>query len=272
MSFPQLPSRLRLVFRITVISAAMGAAYSQIYVAQNHDPFFAAYGMMRGSLVGMVIGGLLSSFEVFFMWGPAGAPLRHAPFAVHVAVKTLIYLIVILFGLSLGGWALPSPGERGIEGADVLFSLAASFVFVFMLDVNRLLGQNVLLNFVTGRYHKPRLEDRIFLFIDMEGSTGLAERLGPLAFHRLLNRFVTDLTEPIVAAGGEIYSYVGDEADRDLEARAGNRSRPAAWRPVSTLSTSSRERRPNTGANSAPPSISAPGSIAVPWSPARWGR
>jgi adenylate cyclase len=45
----------------------------------------------------------------------------------------------------------------------------------------------------------------------MEGSTGLAERLGPLAFHRLLNRFVTDLSDPIVAAHGEIYSYVGDE-------------------------------------------------------------
>jgi adenylate cyclase len=45
----------------------------------------------------------------------------------------------------------------------------------------------------------------------MVGSTGLAERLGPLAFHGLLNRFVLDLTEPIVAAHGEIYSYVGDE-------------------------------------------------------------
>ena len=211
MSFPQLPSQLRLVFRLTVISATIGAAYSQLHVVQNRAAFFAAYGMLRGAMIGMVIGSLLSSFEVFVMWGTVGAPLRRAPFAVHVAVKTLIYLIVILFALSLGRWVLPAPGERGIEGADVLFSLAASFVFVFMLDVNRLLGQNVLLNFVTGRYHKPRLEDRIFLFIDMEGSTGLAERLGPLAFHRLLDRFVTDLTEPIVAAGGEIYSYVGDE-------------------------------------------------------------
>ena len=113
--------------------------------------------------------------------------------------------------LKLGAWAFPAPGETGIEARDVLFSLAASFVVVFLLDVNRLLGQNVLFNFVTGRYYRPRLEERILLFIDMEGSTGLAERLGPLAFHRLLNRFVFDLTEPIVSARGEIYSYVGDE-------------------------------------------------------------
>jgi adenylate cyclase len=93
----------------------------------------------------------------------------------------------------------------------VLFGLAVSFVFVFMLDVNSLLGQNVLLNFITGRYYAPRLESRVFLFIDMEGSTGLAERLGPLAFHRLVNQFVNDLTQPIVAARGEIHRYVGDE-------------------------------------------------------------
>ena len=105
----------------------------------------------------------------------------------------------------------PSPGERGIESVDVLFSLAAAFVFAFIQDVNSLLGQNVLINFITGRYYAPRLESRVFLFIDMEGSTGLAERLGPLAFHRLLNRFVLDLTQPIVAARGEIHRYVGDE-------------------------------------------------------------
>ena len=96
-----------------------------------------------------------------------------------MTIKTLVYLAVILFALTLGAWALPFPGELGVRRQDVLFSLAASFVFVFMFAVNKLLGQNVLLNFVTGRYHKPRLEERILLFIDMEGSTGLAERLGP---------------------------------------------------------------------------------------------
>ena len=128
-----------------------------------------------------------------------------------MAVRTGIYLIVILLALKVGVWAFPSPGERGIESPDVLFSLAAAFVFAFIQDVNSLLGQNVLLNFITGRYYAPRVESRVFLFLDMEGSTGLAERLGPLAFHRLLNRFVLDLTQPIVAARGEIHRYVGDE-------------------------------------------------------------
>ena len=97
------------------------------------------------------------------------------------------------------------------QSRDVVFSLIAAFVVVFIFDISRLLGQNVLLNFITGRYHEPRLEERVFLFIDMEGSTGFAERIGPLAFHRLVSRFVDNLTEPIVAAQGEIHRYIGDE-------------------------------------------------------------
>ncbi len=211
MPSPQFPSQIRLVLKLTAISAVLGAAYSQTHVMQDNGPLLALYGMARGAVTGVVIGGALSSLEVLGLNGPLGSSLRLAPFPVHVAIKTVLYLAVVLFGLEVGGSAFPAPGETGIESGDVLFSLAAAFVFVFMLDVNGLLGQNVLLNFVTGRYYRPRLEERVFLFVDMENSTGLAERLGPLAFHRLINRFVTDLTDPIVAARGEIYSYVGDE-------------------------------------------------------------
>ena len=69
----------------------------------------------------------------------------------------------------------------------------------------------MLRNFITGYYHRPRLEQRVFLFIDIEGSTALAERLGEFAFHHLINGFVIDMPEPIVAAYSEIHRYVGDE-------------------------------------------------------------
>jgi adenylate cyclase len=211
MIISRLPAPTRLVLWATALGALIGGVYGQIRVAESGQPFFASYGVPRGVMTGAVIAGALSSLEAFVLSQPMAAPLRRAPFAAHVAVKTFIYLAVVLLGLKVGATVMPSPGDPGVEGEDVLVSLAAAFVFVFMIDVNTLLGQNVLLSFVTGRYYLPRLETRAFLFIDMEGSTGLAERLGPLVFHRLLNRFVNDLSEPIVAAGGEIYSYVGDE-------------------------------------------------------------
>jgi adenylate cyclase len=211
MPFLELPTRFQLILRFTVIAALVGAVYSEMHVAEARASWLAVFGVPRGLMTGAVIACILSSVQVFILTGPLGAAYRSAPFPVHVAIKTGIYLVVILFGLALGAWVFPAPSEPGIERRDVLFSLAIAFVFAFMYEVNSLLGQNVLTNFITGRYHKPRLESRVFLFLDMEGSTGSAERLGPLAFHRLLNRFVLDLTEPIVAAHGEIHSYVGDE-------------------------------------------------------------
>ena len=211
MMFPRLSGPLRVIFWSTVAAAAIGATYAGMQVWQRAGQALDLYVMARGAVTGALIGAILTTFNAFVLNAPLSAPLRRAPFAVHVAIKTLVYLGVILFALRLGHDLFPPRGENGSEGGDVLFSLAAAFVFVFILDVNSLLGQNVLLNFITGRYYAPRLESRVFLLIDMEGSTGLAERLGPLAFHRLVKRFVDDLTQPIVAARGEIHRYIGDE-------------------------------------------------------------
>jgi adenylate cyclase len=208
---PYLSSRCRLILWFTLISAVIGGLYSHFHAIMDGSLLFTLDGVPRGVITATVIASVLTSLEVFVMTEPLGEPLRRASFPVHVAVKTVIYLIIILLALALGAALFPAPNEQGIELRDVLFSLAASFVFNFMFDINRLLGQNVLLNFITGRYHQPGLEERVFLFVDMEGSTGFAERLGALAFHRLLNRFVIDLTGPIVATRGQIYSYVGDE-------------------------------------------------------------
>ena len=258
MTFPRLQGPLRIILLATVVAAAMGAAYSEMQVIEARRPGVGA--LRRGARPADRHGDFQHSDLVRNLrpGGPIGAPLRRAPFAVHVAVKSGVYLVVILFGLALGA-RFPGAGRTRHSRQDVLFSLAASFVFAFMYDVNSLLGQNVLLNFVTGRYHRPRLEARVFLFIDMEGSTGLAERLGPLAFHRLLNRFVVDLTEPIVAARGEIHSYVGDELIATWKLEEGIADGPLRRGLLRRHRTGWRGSRPNTAANSAPPSISAPG-------------
>ncbi len=62
-----------------------------------------------------------------------------------------------------------------------------------------------------GRYHRPRSEERFFLFVDIVGSTALAERIGPAAVHRFLDRVFRLASDPIDDYGGEIYQYVGDE-------------------------------------------------------------
>ncbi len=209
----RLPQPIRERLWVTLVGAVVGAAYAHMMAVSDGCPLLGLGGLPRGVLTGVVISTLFSLDQVLAQ--PRMAWLRSTPFLVHLAIKTAIYLVIILFGLCVGGWVFPAPGEVGlwcpIHRQDVLFSFAAVLSVRFILDINHLLGQNVLLNFVTGRYHRPRVEERVFLFIDIEGSTALAERLGELAFHRLVNRFVVDITDPIVAAYGEIHRYVGDE-------------------------------------------------------------
>ena len=64
---------------------------------------------------------------------------------------------------------------------------------------------------ILGRYRHPTREERILMFLDLTGSTTLAETLGEVRMQELLTRFFFDIDEPIVAHGGEVHGYVGDE-------------------------------------------------------------
>jgi adenylate cyclase len=204
--------RLRLVLprilSLTLIGAVAGAVYGY---ATGHDASLT--GIARGTLSGAFIAGIVSSLDAFILQAP-GAALTRAPFLLNVGVRSLVYLIVFLLVIAAGNWLLPNPGhERAIHITrdDIVFCFAVTFVVTFLFEVNSLLGQNVLLSFVTGRYHRPRVEQRVFLIIDMKNSTAAAEQLGEVAFHRLLNRLIGDLSGAIVVHKGEIHKYVGDE-------------------------------------------------------------
>src|SRR5208337_491319 len=137
--------------------------------------------------------------------GAYGASLRQLPFLPYLALRSLLYLGVILLVL------IASDLPVGITRADIAFSLGLSLGYNLLLGVNDLLGPGVLFAFVAGRYHHPRREERILLFIDMRAPTAIAERLGEERFLDFLNRFITDLSLAIAEAGGEIHKYVGDE-------------------------------------------------------------
>jgi adenylate cyclase len=56
----------------------------------------------------------------------------------------------------------------------------------------------------------PREEQRIVAFLDLVGSTAIAERIGSLKFHALLSDVLARLSLAVVEFGGEVYRYVGD--------------------------------------------------------------
>jgi class 3 adenylate cyclase len=94
-----------------------------------------------------------------------------------------------------------------IVGAAFVGALLVGVIF----ELTRLVGNRVLFNVALGRYRQPVREQRVLMFLDLAGSTSLAEAMGELRVQNLLTRFFYDIDDAIVAHGGEVHAYVGDE-------------------------------------------------------------
>ena len=194
----------------------------------------------------LLCGGIGASIGFLTGWLDRGlfeTPLRRQPFLVVLLVRTLVYLLaislvlVVFLGINTAiatETSLPdllqSPLLLGwITNGNFLYLVGYSFVLLLVLQfitlVSRLLGPNVMLNYMLGRFHQPKEEERIFMFMDLRASTTIAERLGHLKWHHFLNDFFYDIAKPVNQHRGEIYQYVGDEVVISWPAQAGLRNR-----------------------------------------------
>jgi adenylate cyclase len=82
---------------------------------------------------------------------------------------------------------------------------------ISILEVTDKYGPGMFWSMLSGQYHKPKRENRIFIFLDINESTSIAEELGHEKYFHMLRRFFRDITLPVLASDGEIYQYVGDE-------------------------------------------------------------
>lgn len=90
--------------------------------------------------------------------------------------------------------------------------LASSFAVNLGLQLIRLVGARDVLRLLLGTYGTPRQERRVFLFVDMQGSTTIAESLASADFAALKNDCFHDLAQAVTATGGELFKYIGDGA------------------------------------------------------------
>ncbi len=191
--------RIAVVLAITLVSAAMGGLTANLFDA----------GSVADRIVTSALAGTCLSLLEITLQGPGAALLWRLPMLAALALRVALYLAIFLGLLWL------TIEDRRIElaltGGNLVMLASLSLAFNAVFVLRRLLGPGTLAALLIGRYHRPRPEQRIVLFMDLIGSTQLAERLGDLAFHRFVNRVLFDITDPVLEAGGEIYRYVGDE-------------------------------------------------------------
>lgn len=150
----------------------------------------------------------------------------------------LVFAAALLTGISLSAWGVAMLTSKGwvspfhpdlinalgrIFGSPVIrLTIGGGFVAMvlthFFFQINRKLGPGVLWQWISGKYHQPRPEERIVLFLDMRDSTTLAEQLGDIKFSGLVKAFISDVSRAVQHCRGEVSHFIGDEV-------------VATWRP-----------------------------------------
>jgi class 3 adenylate cyclase len=197
--------------RITAASMVLSGVFGGL-AGPADDPW-------RGTGIGVFFGTLIASslmtIELYVLRGPLAPQLRRLPLLPALLVRAVIYVALTMVIFKIGFWLfLGIPLHAHWLSQAMLESLAfcsaMSIAVNLFQSIDSLLGRRVLTAFLLGRYHRPRLEQRIVMVLDLEGSTALAERLGSVRFLEYLDQFFRDLAAPVIEHGGEIYKYIGD--------------------------------------------------------------
>jgi len=187
------------------------------------------YNFLRNFITSVLIasigGILMGATEVFYFQ----KKFRKFSLGKALVLKTLFYstglIILILIGSFIyhsvfSGRSVFDPAVfTGVQNhmfsklfwSQVLTWSTVILITQFVLIVSDKFGKGVMVQFLLGKYHKPKAENRIFMFLDIKSSTTIAEKIKHKKYFELLNDFFNDVTDPIIYSRGEIYQYVGDE-------------------------------------------------------------
>jgi adenylate cyclase len=199
-----------------VLRAGVGAAIPGV----EPRPDQPAALLVEGAIVAWLIGSL------FYLLDRAldRPAIRQLPYGALMLVQAAGNLGLVVVALACASLIETAKQGRGFEFALIqdrvlsanflvvaVYVTVVSFLFSFLRQVDGKSGPGNLWKLIIGMYHHPREEERIFMFLDLKGSTTHAERLGHVKFSRLIQDCFIDLSV-VIDHQAQIYQYVGDEA------------------------------------------------------------
>lgn len=211
--------KIKAVLITTLIGMIIGALFTSI--AFGFEYVRIVKGLTAGFLITFSIG--ILEFFVF------QSKFRKMKFSLTLLIRTVCYVFAISFAViavwvihessvndvsiftTLGGTDFNHFLFRGDFPKILVFAVVVGFIINFFTQINSLLGKNVLRNYLSGKYHSPKEEERVFMFLDLSSSTTIAEKLSPIDFHKFINNYFFDIDEEIIKSKGEVYQYIGDE-------------------------------------------------------------
>lgn len=197
---------------ILLAAAGAGLVYNAVFAAGASPLAGFSYGFSMGATV--------LAFDRGLILAGVQTRIRRLPAWAYVPAAELAYVLMIVAGNALGGlvvWAFALTADdlstaTRITPRVLAYALAVSSLLVFVIRMRDLIGGEVFVNFMIGRYHKPVAEERIFLFLDVVGSTAFAEAHGDLRAQEYLGAIFATLAEPVRRNAGSVDDYIGDLA------------------------------------------------------------
>ena len=174
------------------------------------------------SFVGLLVGLSAAWLEAIILPGLG----RRLPLGVVLTLQTVAYTIIVFMTTAIVAGLLWIGDERqlisdisqpdalrGTWAVEAFLSILilSSFLINLGTQLRLVLGPEMLVSLFVGRYRRPVVEERAFLFLDLADSTAIAETLGPLRFTAFKNDFFNDIAGPVLDTGGHIVQYVGDQ-------------------------------------------------------------
>ena len=202
-------------FMFWLVAPALGAVAGLVYSA-----IFQVETLTGSALRGAFIGSPILLYERGFL-GPLWRDrLRGTATPIFALITIATYAAMILLGNAAAGTVLhhffgymPSaPDAMTMSTSGFIYSLGVSALTVFVFRLRDLIGPGLFLSLLLGRYHRPTNEERVFLFLDVSGSTHFADRHGDLAAQAYLGQIFNALALPVRRSRGSIDDYIGDMA------------------------------------------------------------
>lgn len=172
---------------------------------------------------GIVVGVIFSLIDIYINQ----TKIRQRSFGFIVLVKSFVFLLAIFSAIIVtifmvevikGGTSLNIAiavlFKALISKETILYSFYAlliSILFYYHKQVSKKIGHRILINLLIGRYHKPKEEYRIFMFLDLTSATTIAEKLGAYEYSLFLKDFFFDIDDAINETKGITSQFAGDE-------------------------------------------------------------
>jgi len=189
------------------------------------DGFDKLFPFINTTIIGLIIGIVAAVFELEIFKHIQ----RRFKFFQILIIRSLFYILLVTlviffelaiarvfkYGLTFKEVLKSEEFNNYLLNEDFGYSIVYAFMIIVLFNFTRQmvkkLGQGVFINFITGRYVTPVIENTIIMFINIQDTDKIIKKLGRLRFHSFLKEFVADITESIISYKGKIYEYVDDQ-------------------------------------------------------------